>query len=381
MKNIKKHLLVMLFSIVMTVEAVLPAEAAATSNSDDNTLESETLIDFEDTKQTLASIRISGIARAELCNDKTYVTQGKQCLHICPSQEEIEDGSYYSGSTFFLYPRKKSYLDAEYVAVDIYNPTEYSRAVVFSYGEFFKEYTIEPGENTIWCWIDRARLDYSNSGIVKDFILSFRGESKETGSLDLYIDNFRCYYAKVDYKKYTNDFTQNTWYSFEETGDLVNFYYHGTLISTFSRPVFSINRDIRYIKSGSGSLQVDFRNTLSGVQDTRSFRTRDNMLGDLNQYLDNLEGYYLGFPIYNPNSCDITCSVRIFSNYNDESYSTYTTIPAGSWSDSDFVISLADLKAKFTGSGFDIMTIAFSIGGLPDGGTIYLDSIGVYPVE
>ena len=380
----KMKALIMSMVICITAIAVRSVPIAAQSESDASGsvgLESEVLIDFENAKETLKSVRLDGINKAVLCDDDSYVTQGERCLHLCPEMEEIEEGAYYADSSIVLYPKKAVYSDVEYICIDVYNPKDKNQTAILGFTGIFEEYVIEPGKNTLWLYIDRARLEYANKGQIVDLFLRFEGGSRETGALDVYIDNFRCYYAKTDYKKYANDFTQNVWYSFENEGDLANIQYHGTKMSDFSQPLFHINHDIRYIRNGTGSLRVDFRNMQNGAQDTRMFRTADGKLGDLNQYLDDLGGYYIGFPIYNANDFDIACTVQIFSNYNDENITLSGTIPAGSWSDADFAMSLEDMEEAFTGSGFDIMTIAFLFDGMPDGGTVYLDSIGVYPLE
>ena len=377
MKRVKAFTL----SVVLCVTAVLSyytcCKASVGEKNDSSEMKSDILVDFEHPKTTLKQVRLSGINKAKMCNDKKYVTEGKNCLHLCPEDENISEGQYYANDSIQLYPKKTTFKDVEYISIDIYNPTDFERKVIF----YSEEYTIKPGHNTLWRYIDRARLDYTSQGVIQDFSLTFEGGSHDMGPLDVYVDNFRCYYSDIEYQAYTNDFSQNVWYSFEQTGDLANLIYMGTRLSVFSGPVYSINRDIRYIKSGTGSLKVDFRNTNTGAQDVRAFRTLDNKLGSLNQYLDNLSGYYLGFPVYNPNDTQISLSVTVFSNYQDEQVSISTIVEPNSWSSDDFILSLQTIKDKFTGEGLDVLTIVFSVSGLPQGGTIYLDSIGVYPVE
>ena len=344
-----------------------------------SSLDSDSIIDFEKKRNILSHVRLD-FNKAEICTEKKYVTQGKACLHLCPEMEEISEGSYYVDATLYIFPNKTSYLDTEYVSIDVYNAKEHSIKAIFGGSSVNEEFEVKPGKNTLWLYIDRALLNYSAVGQIKSFFIKFEGECKEQGSLDVYIDNMRCYYAKTDYEKYNNDFSQNVWYSFETDSDKANFWSHGTVLSEFSKPVTKINRDIRYIKSGTGSLRVDFRNTKEGAMDTRMIRTADNMTGDLNQYLSKLEQYYLGFPIYNANDFDISCAVTVISNSN-ESMGVSTIIKAGCWSSDDFCIPLDELKATFTGSGFDIMTIIFEFGAMSEEGTIYLDSLGVYSVE
>lgn len=376
MKKLKAIIIILLVCSTVILATRISLETQAENQTKDSKLDCDVLISFDSAKDTLKSIRLNNINKAILCSDGKYVKQGSNCLHLCPKMDEDEKKGTQLPWEIYLYPTKAVYLDAEYVCIDVYNPSDKNIAAVLTFGSVFEEYTVEPGENTLWMYIDRARLEYSSEGQIKDFLLTFEGECKE-----LYLDNFRCYYSEMDYEKYSNDFTQNIWYSFEREGDLANIIYHGTKVSNFSQPMFNISRDIRYIKSGSGSLKVDFRNTLGGIQDTRSFRVLDNQLGDLNQYLDKLDKYYIAFPIYNPNNFDISCKVTVFSNYNDETIDVTTTIPAGSWSDSDFVITLKRMKEAFSGSGFDILTVAFEFTGMPDGGSVYLDSIGVYSNE
>ena len=376
MRKIKALLLAVVICILTVSSYSMQEKVLAKEESQTAELKADILLGFENVRDTLSSVRIEGIDKAELCDVNDYVTQGKKSLHICP--REMEEGK---DALVVLYPTKKAFLDVEYVSIDVYNSLEKDQKAIFGFMDVWKEYSLNPGKNTLWLNVDRTRLQYSYQGEIKDFFLELENGGQGAENVDVYIDNFQCYYSETSYETYEDHFKENIWYPFEEDAELYNITSHGTIKSDFSQPMFSINKDLRMIKSGTGSLKVEFRNTNSGVQDLRMFRFRDGKLGDLNQYLENADNYYISFPIYNPNSYEITCLATITSNYQYESMDVETVIKPGCWSDNDFVFSLKELEESLTGTGLDILTIVFTVGGMPEGGTIYMDSIGVYAAE
>ena len=381
MKKIRAILLVIMICATTIIVASLQAYAQGEKSSNNQVLDSEVINGFESRKTALSSLRLDNINKATISQESKYVTQGKNCLHICPTDEPIEEGSYYRDSKIIFYPSNASFKGVEYFSIDIYNPTEKARTVIFAAEAMSKEYIVEPGANTLWLHLDRARLQYVYTNTLSEISLTIQGGDWKMGNLELYIDNFRCYYADTDFVPYTNDFSQDVWYDFNEECDLSWMLAHGTIKSVFSQPLFSINRDIRYIKSGEGSLRVDFRNTIQGAQDTRYIRTSDNQLGNLNSYMEKGGEYYLSFPVYNAYDHEISLSVLIFSNYNDEVHGVSTVIPANSWTGDDFIVTLKGLDEAFSGSGLDVKSIAFYFDGMPDEGTVYVDSIGIYPIQ
>lgn len=381
MKKIRAILLVIMICATTIIAASVQAYAQGEKSSNNQSLDSEVINGFESRRAALSSLRLDGISKATISQDSKYVTQGKNCLHICPTDESIEKGSYYSDSKIIFYPKNSNVKGVEYLSIDIYNPTENGRTVIFGAGAMTKEYTVEPGENTLWLHMDRARLQYMYNNVMGEIILTIQGGDWQMEMLELYIDNLRYYYADTDFVPYTNDFSQDVWYDFNEESDLSWILSHGTVKSPFSAPLFSINRDIRYIKSGEGSLKVDFRNTIQGAQDTRYIRTADSQLGNLNSYMEKGGEYYLSFPVYNAYDHEISLSVLIFSNYKDEVHGVSTVIPPNSWTGEDFTVTLKELDETFSGSGLDVKSIAFYFDGMPDEGTVYVDSIGIYPIQ
>ena len=340
------------------------------------------LLGFESEKEIIATMMYGGINKSELSD--RYVTEGKYSLHLCPvyieekASDEFYNDSYvaiYNGS----YAEKTKFLDCEYLSIDIYNPSATDYTMLWTVdGDYDKTYTLKPGWNTLYKYISRQTLKITSNGNIGRMSLRFVGRKGAEGALDLYIDNLRYYTTDVEYVPYeAADNMLEKGFTFNDEADLRFFVYQGKILSEFSKPLYEINSDFRYCQSGNRSLKVTFRQDKNGIMDTTWFRTIDNVLGDLSAYVGG-ENYYISTAIYNAYDYPISCTVILFSNYNDEAYGRNVQIPANSWSsEEDSRIYFNDLDEHFTGTGLDIMTICYYFDHIKTPGCIYVDSLNI----
>lgn len=379
MKLIKKTSLLIALLLLTTMVCFSPKTIYAEEQSTDN---GTVLLGFESEKEIIATMMYGGINKSEL-SDK-YVTEGKYSLRLCPvfiaekGDDEFYDDSYvaiYNGS----YAEKTKFLDCEYLSVDIYNPSATDYTMLWTVdGDYDKIYTLKPGWNTLYKYISRQTLKITANGNIGRMSLRFVGRKGAEGVLDLYIDNLKYYTTDVDYIQYESaDNMLEKGFTFNDEADLRFFTYQGKILSEFSKPLYEINNDFRYCQSGNRSLKVTFRQDKNGMMDTIWFRTIDNILGDLSDYVGS-ENYYISTAIYNAYDYPISCTILLFSNYNDEVYGRTVEIAANSWSSQeDSRIYFNDMSENFTGTGLDIMTLCYYFNRITTPGSIYIDSINI----
>lgn len=375
-----------LIMLIMSVSMLFSCGKNNDSDLDDYTDDGALkLMSFESNEELLQSVAFSALnSKIELNTDKSYITEGEKSVRMRMNQV-LNDKGYYDNSVFQLlcntkYLKRKNYNDIDYFGIDIFNNSEFEVEFLFTaatqwYFPSIYRGNLKPGINRLQIYADKDICDFSE---ISFFSFAFKGGEYNDGYLDIYVDNFRAFLTETTHTPYNRNLDDGIIYRFDNSAEASKMWVFGNYESMFSIPTCSINRNPAYILTGNGSLKVDFYRKRDGAMDSRGIRTEDNSLGDLNKYLGQ-ENYYITFDIYNPYLTAITCSVKIFSNYNDETYSLPDfMVSANSWADrSTTRIYLNALKEHFTGSALNILTITFTFNDISSPGSVYFDNISI----
>ena len=391
-----KKLLAILLSLVCFCSILTSCGGSGGESSSESEKESSnqqvqedgsiTLMGFEDVNELLKSVAFTAYeSKIELCDDEQYVTQGNYCAKMKLNQSLINNSSHYYDSTFQVlcntqYLKRRDYSNVDYLAIDIYNATDYEVEFILSLGNRFNivyDTVLKPGANPLAIYLNGEAYNFSAID-VWDF--NFRGLKAEQSSLEIYVDNLRVYERAESVKMHDKkeDFATEKWYTFDNDRDAYLFWQFGTSESIFSMPRMTINRDKRYIREGNGSMKIDFKTKKDGSVDITSFRSADYELGNLNDYVGD-ENWYITFDVYNAAEFPIGVSVVVFSAYNNEQYGmNIGTIQPGTWSDRTKArIYINDLKERFTGVELNVLSLVFGFSGIQSGCTVYMDNFVV----
>lgn len=337
------------------------------------------LMGFESVRELLTVYTVN-VGQIYENKDAETISQGETSMKVSYQQEVGENDFAANMEVVFMpgnkYFKKVNFEDVSYLSIDVYNPNDRDYEVCVNNGGISTDFfVVKPGWNTLTTYLDRSIAKYRFNGAISYYSLMFRGQQGQ--SPDFYVDNFRYYEASTSYDVYSFDKDKEIWHEFTNSAETTFLVNMGVPESVFSTPRYTINKNPKYVLTGKSSLKVEFLKKSNGAMDITAFRTADNMMGDLNSYL-NKGDYYLFFDIYNDFDYSISVGVIVFSNYNNETYGATVEIAAKSWSNPlTSRIYLKDMEAAFTGNGLDCMTIAYYINGVTSEGCIYLDSIGV----
>lgn len=344
---------------------------------------------FESFEDIMNSVSVSAAeSKVTITDDKEYVTQGGYAAKMQFNRKLNEKG-YYDNSMFQLLCntaalKKSDYSDVESVAIDVYNLTDYDIEFVFSKSKNAEicEYVVfrgvlKTGKNILKMNIDNEGLDFSDTDA---FDFSFKGLDGDQSCLEICVDNFRVFLSKEKHTLYdkSKDYDGDNWYDFENSADAFCMMQFPIPESVFSRPNFSINRDKKYISSGSGSLKVDFYEKRDKTIDITGFRIMDRAMGDWNRYVGDANWYFT-FDAFNATSDTISLRLQIINR--DGSAEEYYIFPSfdilpNSWSDrKDTRIYVNDVMDYVSADKLDIFTVCFTFLNVKESGSIYIDNI------
>ena len=370
MKKLVKILSIVLI-LLFTVNAVLLTGC----KKDNNENKGEVLLSFESVKEIQSMTLYSGINKVEVNKETAYITDGIGSLRICPKVDAV-DGVYESSYIAFLgggkYFTKTNFNYVECLSVDIYNPSASDYTLVWGVrGNDSTTYTVKSGWNTFYKYVDREMLYASNEGYVKLISFFFEGREESLGELDIYIDNLRYYETSIEFEKNSN--AGNQLIKFEDSVDKNLFEVQKKSGDVLAECVLTINRDYRFIKTGTGSLKITAGNGLSQVADKPVLKILGSDLPDLSKYRN--DGWYFTMPVYNGSANTISCSLQ-FSSPLEEYFYAFEIAP-NSWAKESEKISVDFIKEQFAGDGIDVQSITVKFEGLGSGESVYIDCIGV----
>ncbi len=340
-----------------------------------NSTDGKVLLSFESVKEIQSMTLYRGINKAEVNKDAKYVTEGASSLRICPNLEAV-DGVYESSYIAFLgggkYFTKTNFNDVFCLSVDVYNPSAENYSMVWGVrGNDSSSYVVKSGWNTFYKYVDREMLYSNNEGYVKLISFFFEGREESFGALDVYLDNIRYYETATNFDKnvsyskeiirFENKVEKNVFEVQKKSGDVL------------AECTLTINEDIRFLKSGTGSLKITAGNSLSDVADKPVLKALGSDLPDLNKYRN--DNWYFTMPVFNATERVISCSIQ-FTSPLEQYYYAFEIAPM-SWAKESEKISVDHIKSQFAGDGIDVQSITVKFEGIIPGESVYIDSIGV----
>ena len=336
----------------------------------------EILLSFESVREISSMTIYKGVNKAEFNRDEKYISDGKASFRLCPKvspkEGKYEDAYvafYGTNSSFFT---KTNFSDCNYLSVDVYNPSQTDYQLVWGATGLDNDfYTVKPGWNTLYKYIDRAMLDYRNKGYIELLSFSFGGRTEKEGALDVYIDNIRYYQTEQPFEKFQP--TGKELINFSNSIESCLFTVENQSASLLARCRLTNNKDPRYFITGTGSLQVTAGLGEVEYPDKPLLSIDRSLLPDFSKYLN--DGWYFTLPIYNGCDSAVTCVLTFASAIGE--YSLTFNIPANSWGEEYARIGVDFIKSQFAGSGLDIAKISIRFEGMEAGESVYIDCIGV----
>ena len=366
--------IVKILCLVLVLFTLSSTTLSACSNNQ-NSADGKVLLSFESVKEIQSMTLYRGINKVEVNKNSNYVIDGNSSLRVCPNSDSI-DGVFESSYIAFLgggkYFTKTNFNDVNCLSVDIYNATQNDLLMIWGVrGNDSSSYVVKSGWNKFFKYIDRELLYANNEGYVEQISFFFEGREESLGMLDVYIDNVRYYETNIEFEKnlvttqeiirFDNKVEKNVFEVLKKSGDVM------------AECVLTINNDLRYLKSGSGSLKITAGNKLAETVDKPVLKILGSDLPDFDKYRNN--GWSFTMPVFNGSNNTISCSIQ-FSSPLEDFYYAFEIAP-NSWAKESERISVDHIKSQFAGDGLDIQSITIKLEGLCAGESVYIDSIGV----
>lgn len=364
-----------IFSVVMILLFAVNATFILGCKNDKEQEQGKVLLSFESEKELQSMTLYREINKVEVNREKDYITDGEGSLRICPNLEPL-DGVYPSSYIAFLgggkYFTKTNLNDVNCLSVDVYNPSTSDYFLVWGVrGNDSTSYIIKSGWNKLYKYVDREMLYANNEGYVEMISFFFEGREESLGNLDVYLDNIRYYETAETFEKlsvsakeiirFENKVEKNVFEVQKKSGDVT------------AECVLSINQDLRFIKSGTGSLKITAGSSAAEVVDKPVLKALGSNLPDFNNYRN--DGWYFTMPVFNGSKNIVSCSLQ-FSSPLESYYYAFEIAPM-SWAKESEKISVDHIKAQFAGDGIDVQSITVKFEGLKAGDSVYIDCIGV----
>lgn len=348
------------------------------------TTDKYTVCDFESNKELLSIAYYNVNGKVELSEQSEHVKSGKYCAKVTteigssPFKGKDANFTFVTGTPFI---EKTDYSDT--VAFEMYLYNAYKDAVqimLTADGDnvLYRGWA-QPGENNFVMPVNRENIDLTSVSTI-DFW--FEGKPKNTQeSYVFYMDRLVAVTADEAVRPPAIDYSGKTPFRFDreyEAYNLMQFMRTSAESgeSRFANPRFSLNRDPRYILTGTGSLKAEFFSNEAGTGVVSvGFRTVRGM-AEMSWNDFDYATTYLSCDVYNPTDRDITFGIALFSQIN-EVKRVDSLIRANSWSDPKSCrLLLQDMLDTVIGNELDIMTIVFYVSGMQKtGDALYIDNI------
>ncbi len=253
-------------SIMLSVLCALLGAACGKNDRDKAVADAVLIGGFESIAELKTFLYTDEFHKAELNTDENYVTQGEASAKftlrgtsagVDPRFDLWLDTKYAGGKTDFG--------DVKSLTVDVFNPSDTEREFTLSFTTrkqgavratyVPKTYKLKKGKNKIIYAIDRA--------VAKDVCymdnaeyVTFEFESSRDEPYVLYVDNLMAHITDEEIKSVTKIYKENELLFFDDYSDRFAVSTNTLRAQPSEAPTISICRDPRFIKSGSGSLQV-----------------------------------------------------------------------------------------------------------------------------
>lgn len=206
----------------------------------------------------------SYLNKIELNTNKEYVTDGDTSVKI---YVDGENGGVPEMSVFTdtKWTTKKDFSNVQALSVEIYNTSTTARKMKFSFMTRFSgatrseytgnEFVLQPGYNKIVLNIDREVASQA-CYITKVEYIKFTFENGHADPYVLYMDNLQAHLTKEALPVVTKEYKEGELLFFDDKVD--RYYITPSLemaLATHAQGI-SINRNKKFIRSGTGSLKI-----------------------------------------------------------------------------------------------------------------------------
>ena len=222
---------------------------------------------FESVKELQAFGYSNNFYKAELNKNPEYVTEGDYSARFTfkGTPADITEFKIFSDTRYF---GGKDFSKVNMITLDAFNPTDTPREFVMSFStsregakKLYQKYTektvtLAPGHTLVTYAVDRTvALSICDMKYAEYFTFDFYIGQEE---YSLYFDNLRVYYTEEQVSVKPKTYEENEILFFDNSLDR---FYMGTntyMCTSSVLPTLSIERDPRYIASGTGSLKVEY---------------------------------------------------------------------------------------------------------------------------
>ena len=238
--------------------------AGCTGGNDGETSSKKVLLSTFSGLEELRSFKCySYFNKVEVNDNEEYVTDGNTSAKFTVDGEGgIPEVSIFTGTKWL---QKKDFSDVQALSVDVFNASEKIRSMQFSFMTRYagttrseytgKEFDLVPGYNKIVMNIDREVASQA-CFIDKVEYIKFAFESGHDDPYVIYMDNLQAHLTDEPLPQVSKEYKEGELLFFDDKVD--RYYVSPSLemaLATHAQGI-SINRDKKFIKSGTGSLKI-----------------------------------------------------------------------------------------------------------------------------
>lgn len=373
--------------LTLALAAVMCFSTAAACGDKEETVKNDSTVFGFNEKRDMASIYYLNFNKVTLNTDSAYVTEGTGSYLL----EKKTASTYYAdilaGASFIEFHsgfafEKIEYDNLSYFSLDVYNPqTGDMFAAARVNGGTVTQYTVKPGWNTLYVYVDREDLALVGDDKIEKVRFYFDYDVSKDDEFKVYVDNFRMWTTDIPAEevKTNNVIGEDYVYEFKYVSELQ------TVSATMTSPNISdaakitINEEARFVNSEKTSLKIEYKHHDATATFNSTVAFKDENMGSKLRKYETTEGSYMSFNIYNDGDIDLVCHLRAKANLITAPYVQTFIIPAHGWI-KDAKVMISDLKAFYTQYSdviMDVTTLSFDVVGLKDGVNLYFDAIKV----
>lgn len=250
-----------IIAIILTLLTCLGLVACGGDSSSNNKV---TLSSFSSIAELRSFKCYNYMNKLEVNTEKDYVTDGKTSAKLTIDGENGGVPELYI-FTDTKWNTKKDFSDVQALSVDVFNASTQAHTMKFSFVTRYsgitrseytgKEFTLAPGYNKIIMNVDREVASQA-CFITKVEYIKFVFENGHANPYVIYMDNLQAHLTKESLPTVTKEYKENELLFFDDKVD--RYYVSPSLEMAMAThaPAISINRNKKYVRSGTGSLKI-----------------------------------------------------------------------------------------------------------------------------
>ena len=371
-----KKLLTIILAVALSLSVV--SFTACKKQEEKAKYKIQRIVDFESVNEMMGVKLTAHKAQVSLNTDKAYVSSGEKSykMHVNQAMSAI---GYYQDTVLQFIPENINYFDYSNVvgvSMDIWNVNAFDVEMCFALNNkatVIDYYTLKTGYNKVEFKFDNNQvIGFTDRQLTSIDFCFYSGNGNEV----LYVDNvcFAITEEKYSPYDYTKGYANGLVFGYEDFAEAITIIDLGGVDSVFSKPRTSINKDMRYVTQGEGSLRVDFyKSPRTNKVGNPVIRTYDNIMPDMNDFNND---YYLTFDFYNATEKTVNIEFKVFSTLEDRTCQISVSVPANSWADGNQLrLPMADIRQAFEVAQINILTVVYGISNVDVGDTVYIDNL------